>query len=128
MGFYPDTGNMNVSGNLTVTGNISSNGIVQGATIDADFGNLETTFAGTGLAIKAGSNCYIGAGTLTAGTVTISNTSVAANTHIFITPTTTSTNSGTLAVTSITAGTSFTVTSSDSSDTASFNYLFVKPN
>lgn len=48
-------------------------------------GNLSVTAAGKGLQIKEGSNARMGTATLTAGTVTIANTSVTANTRVYIT-------------------------------------------
>jgi hypothetical protein len=79
------------------------------------------------LDITAGSNTKTGSGTLVAGTVTISNTSVTANSMIFVTPTSSSsTTSGVLAVTTKTAGSGFTVKSSLATDVATFNYFIVE--
>jgi hypothetical protein len=79
------------------------------------------------LDITAGSNTKTGSGTLAAGTVTIANTSVTANSKIFLTPTSSSaTTSGVLAVTTITAATSFVVKSSLATDVATFSYFIVE--
>lgn len=67
-----------------------------------------------------------GSGTLSSGTVTISNTSVTASSLIFLTDTTSSiTNLGALTVSSQTAGTGFTVKSANVLDTSTFNYMIV---
>lgn len=78
------------------------------------------------LAIPAGSNKKIGSGTLSSGTVTISNTAVTSNSKIFITPTSTNANAGILAVTAKTAATSFVVTSSNGSDDNTFDFIIVE--
>lgn len=90
-------------------------------------GNISLAAAGNGLIIKSGSNARIGTGTLTAGTVTIANTSVTANTRVFLTDTSSSTtNVGSLTVSAISAGTSFTVTSTLALDTSTFNWMLVE--
>lgn len=90
-------------------------------------GNLLVNTAGKGLSIKSGSNARIGTGTLTAGRVTIANTSVTANTRVFLTDTSSSTtNVGSLTVSAISAGTSFTVTSTLALDVSTFNWMLVE--
>ena len=80
----------------------------------------------TGLHITSGTNTKTGSGTLSSGTVTISNTNVTANSFIYVTPSSNSANSGVLAVTTVTAGTSFIVKSSNSSDANTFKYLIIE--
>lgn len=83
---------------------------------------------GKGITIKAGANGKLSstAETLSAGTVTINNTAVTANSKIFLTPVTISPVSGVLGVTTITANTSFVVTSSNNQDTNQFNWVIVE--
>lgn len=90
-------------------------------------GNLLVNTVGKGLIIKSGSNARIGTGTLTAGTVTIANTSVTANTRVFLQDTTSGglTNVGVLTAVT-TAGTGFVVTSTLALDTSTFNWMLVE--
>lgn len=68
----------------------------------------------------------IGTGTLSGGTVTITNPAVTSNSMIFVTDTTNSlTNMGPLTVSSQTAGTGFVVKSTNVLDTSTFNYMIV---
>jgi hypothetical protein len=94
---------------------------------------LAGTLAVTGIAtlktldITAGSNTKTGTGTLAAGTVTIANTSVTANSCIFVQSKQTSTaNVGSLVVTSQTAGTGFVVKSTNAADTSPFVYWIIE--
>lgn len=67
-----------------------------------------------------------GTGTLSSGTVIISNTAVTANSMIFLTDTTNSlTNMGALTVSAKSVGTNFTVKSLNILDTSTFNYMIV---
>ena len=83
---------------------------------------------GTGLAIAEGSNCKQGIATLSSGTVTVSNTSVTANSRIQLTiqdP-----NGGTpgaIYISARTAGTSFDITSTSSTDTSIVAYFITEP-
>lgn len=90
-------------------------------------GNILINTVGKGISIKSGSNSRIGTGTLSGGTLTVANTSVTANTLIFITDTT----SGSLAnvgnLTAVTtASTGFTVKSTNVLDTSTFNWLLME--
>jgi hypothetical protein len=80
-----------------------------------------------GLKIKEGSNARMGLATLSIGTAVVSNTSVGANTRIFLTPQSHGANSGLVSVSARTAGTSFTITSSNSSDANSVAWLLIEP-
>lgn len=92
-------------------------------------GGLIVSVAGNSLTIKGGSNAKIGSGTLVGGTATISNTSVTANSKIFLQDTSTSiTNVGVLTVSSKTAGTGFVVTSTLALDMSTFDYFIVESN
>lgn len=67
-----------------------------------------------------------GTGTLSGGTVTVSNTAVTATSKIFLTDTASSlTNVGTLSVSAKSAGVSFTVTSANALDGSTFNYMII---
>lgn len=89
-------------------------------------GSLSLPTVGTGIILKSGSNARIGTGTLSGGTVTIANTSVTANTKIWLQDSSGSiTNIGSLTY-SISAGTSFTVTSSNVLDASSFVWLLIE--
>jgi hypothetical protein len=74
--------------------------------------------AGNGLQIKEGSNARMGTATLSTGTVTVSNTSVTANTRIFISRYSIngSTALGTLSVGTVAASTSFIIDSRKTAD------------
>jgi hypothetical protein len=76
-------------------------------------GDITTQVAGVGLQIKEGSNAKQGTATLVLGTVTVSNTSVTANSRIFICggALNSSTALGDLSITSQTAATGFVITS-----------------
>lgn len=90
-------------------------------------GNLLINTAGKGISIKSGSNARIGTGTLSGGTATISNSSVTANTRVFLQDTTSGglTNVGVLTAVT-TAGTGFVVTSTIALDTSTFNWFLVE--
>lgn len=87
-------------------------------------GPLDISGAGNGLAVAEGSNAKQGVATLSAGTVTVSNTSVTATSRIFLTVQSLGTVAvpQALAVTARTAGTSFTITSASITDTSTVAY------
>lgn len=91
-----------VSGNATVSGNVISSG-----------GNLVVDGEGNGVQVKEGANCKQGVATLVAGTVTVSNTGVTANSRIFVTggALNATTAVGEISVVSQTASTGFVITS-----------------
>lgn len=95
------------------------------------FGNavnsLRLGSAGGGLAVAEGANARMGVGTLVAGTLLVNNTSVTANTRIFLTAQTSGAGPGALRVSARSAGVSFTVTSTSGTDTSQFAYLLVEP-
>ena len=74
-----------------------------------------------GLKVAEGANAKQGVATLSAGTVTVSNTSVTATSRIFLTAQDNNT-TGALRVSAQTAGTSFTITSSNSGDSGVVAY------
>jgi hypothetical protein len=81
---------------------------------------------GTGLRIVEGTNKRMGVATLAGGTVTVANTSVTANTRIFLTVQTAGGTQGFLSTTR-TAGTSFTINSTSASETSVVAWLLVEP-
>lgn len=83
--------------------------------------------AGKGFQVKEGSNCKQGTATLSAGTVTVSNSAVTANSRILLTSNADGGTPGWLRVSARTAGTSFTITSSSGSDTSTVAYEIFEP-
>ena len=90
-------------------------------------GNLALPVAGAGLRVKEGSNAKQGVATLVAGSVVVSNTSVTANSRIFLTSQSDGGAPGFLRVSARTAGTSFTITSSSGTDTSVVAYEIFEP-
>jgi hypothetical protein len=88
-------------------------------------GSLVCASAGEGLRIAGGSNAKVGSAVLVGGTVTVSNTSVTANSLIFLSRSTTGGTTGDLSYTK-SAGTSFTINSSSGSDTSTVAYMIVE--
>ena len=87
---------------------------------------------GSGLLIKEGTNARMGRATLVAvllspSVVTVSNTTVTANTEIFLCSNVPSGGPGILSVTARTAGVSFTISSSALGDTSVVSWLLIEP-
>jgi hypothetical protein len=82
-----------------------------------------------GLGVAEGSNAKQGTATLVAGTVTVSDTAVTANSRIFLTTQSlgTVTVPKEIAVTARTAATSFTITSADATDTSVVAWEIFEP-
>lgn len=113
------------AGNMTIAGYTT----MQGAQTNSDFasfGNISADTAGKGLRVKEGSNAKQGTATLSGGTVVVSNTSVTANSRIFLTAQDNST-TGALRVSARTPGTSFTITSSNAGDSGVVAYEIFEP-
>ncbi len=107
--------NQIVFGNTSVTSNIFN-------------GNVTLANIGNGISIKEGTNAAMGIGTLSGGTLVISNTRVTANSRIFLTDQGgTVTNLGSLYISARTAGTSFTVSSSNVLDASTFAWVILEP-
>lgn len=93
--------------------------------------SLKLSSAGDGVYIKEGTNARMGVATLSSGTVTVNNTSVTANTRIFIGVD----NPGTVAnlgsvyedSTVRSAGTSFTIKSTNILSNATVTWLLIEP-
>lgn len=88
-------------------------------------GNVILNTAGNKIKITTGTNSILGSTTLTAGTATVSNTSVTASSKIILWYSGALSNPGFLSVITITAGTSFVITSSNASDAGTVNYLII---
>lgn len=88
--------------------------------------DLVLNTAGKGIRIKEGSNARMGVATLVGGAVTISNTSVTANTRIFYSVQAVGGTQGLLSATRVN-GTSFTITSTSGSDTSVIAWELKEP-
>ena len=102
--------------------------VVASANLTATTGNVEIQTAGSGLQIAEGANARLGvSAVMVAGVVIVPNTSVTANTRIFLTYNTpdVAANQGSLSY-AIAAGVSFTISSSNLADTSTVNYLLIE--
>lgn len=104
------------SGNVTMT-----NGTLTVAK------NIDITTIGNGLKVAEGTNAKQGLVTLSGGTLVVSNTSVTANSRIFLTCQVPGGTPGFLRVSARTAGTSFTILSSTVLDTSQVAYEIFEP-
>lgn len=111
--------NMNSSGNFYFGGSTSASEVLQ------TNGNLFFDTIGKGLIFKEGANGRIGESTLTSGTVTVSNTSITANTRIFLSRKTNGSANGYLSY-SVVIGTSFTINSDNSSDNGTIEWILIE--
>lgn len=117
-----------VAGQALAPASVAATGTVSAADIDVIGGDVDVQTAGQGLSVAEGANAKQGTATLVAGTKTVANTSVTANSRIFLTSQ--NDNAGTagfLRVTAITAGTSFVITSSNVADTSVVAYEIFEP-
>lgn len=142
MGFYPfatvaqQLAGQTIPGGLVVSGSLSAtnitgvnsvqttNGFIQSAGTGSP---VDVSTAGFGLQVKEGSNCKQGTAALVAGTVTVANTSVTANSRILLTTQTPGGTAGFLVVSARVAGTSFTILSSNAADTSTVAYEIFEP-
>ena len=95
--------------------------------VTASGGNLISDTAGKGLQVKEGSNAKQGTATLSGGAVTVSDSSVTANSRILLTTQAPGGTVGVPYVSTRTAGTSFTITSTSGSDTSTVAYEIFEP-
>lgn len=110
------------SGSLTL-----SAGSVQAPNLFASTGFVDVQTAGQGLRVAEGANAKQGTAVLVAGTVTVANTSVTANSRILLTTQAPGGTAGFLVVSARTAGTSFTILSSNAADTSTVTYQIFEP-
>lgn len=97
-------------------------GVAQFGTPDSD---IVIGLAGKGLQVKEGTNAKMGTATLVGGTITVSNTSVTANSRIMLTRSTLGGTAGHLSYTK-SVGSGFTITSSSASDTSAVIWFIVE--
>jgi hypothetical protein len=95
--------------------------------LDLTTADFRIATAGRGLRVAEGSNAKMGTAVLVAGTVVVSNTSVTANSRIFLTCQTPGGTPGFLRVSARTAATSFTILSSSGTDTSTVGWMIVEP-
>lgn len=95
--------------------------------LDLTTADMSIATTGRGLRVAEGSNAKQGTATLVAGTVTVANTSVTANSRIFLTSQIDGGTPGFLRVSARTAATSFTITSSNAADTSTVAYEIFEP-
>ena len=87
---------------------------------------LQIATLGQGLQVKTGTNSKLNTAVLVGGTVTVANTSVTANSRIFLTSQSDGGTPGFLRVTAKTVGTSFVITSSNPLDTSTVAWMIVE--
>lgn len=90
-------------------------------------GDVIVNTLGRGVNIREGTNARMGIATLVAGTVTVSNTAVTANSRILLSGQDSSGAHGELTISARTAGTNFTITSSSGTDTRNVAWLIFEP-
>lgn len=93
--------------------------------INSSTGNLLVSTIGKGLSVKTGTSAKIGQATLIAGVKIVVNTSVTANSRVFLTVSTAGGTQGFLKVTKV-AGTSFTITSTNLTETSVIDWFIVE--
>lgn len=89
-------------------------------------GNILISTIGKTLNIKTGANSKIGIQVLVAGTATVANTSITANSRIFIMSNADGGTPGWLRVSAKTVGTSFVITSSSATDTSTVAWVIIE--
>lgn len=92
-------------------------------------GNLIVNIAGSGLQVKGGTNARIGiSGAMTAGSVTVGNTSVASGDMIILGVHTPGGTAGAPYISSRTNGTGFTISSTSTLDSSTVDWMLVQKN
>lgn len=91
-------------------------------------GNLIVSTAGKGLQLQSGTGARSGDATLVGGTITVTNTTVTANTKIILTRHTAGGTLGMALTYTVSAGASFTITSDNILDTSTITYLLIEVN
>lgn len=95
--------------------------------VDVVGADLDIATLGRGLQINEGANARMGIATLVAGAAVVNNTTVTANTRIFLTPQATGGTVGAIRVSGRTPGTSFTIASNQAGDTSPVAWLMIEP-
>ncbi len=109
------------------TGSVIHMELTRGGTLSLKTGDLRLETVGKGLHIKEGANSTMGRSVLVAGTVTVTNTKVTANSEIFLTRRVAGGTLGHLSIGTVTGATSFVINSSDAADTSTINWLIIEP-
>lgn len=91
-------------------------------------GNVIFATAGKGVQYQSGTGARAGNATLVAGTVTVTNTTVTANTIVTLTRKTSGGTIGTAITYTLSAGASFTINSDNPLDTSTFSYVLDEVN
>lgn len=121
------TGNLRVS-HLAGAGSVLLGAaVVSSGNLTAQAGNIIAATIGNGLKIAEGSNAKQGIAVLSAGSVVVGNTSITANSRIFIAGNADGGAPGWLRISARSAGTSFTITSSSATDTSSVAWIILDP-
>lgn len=94
--------------------------------VNSSTGNVLISTLGKGLQVKTGTNSKINTAVLVGGTVTVSNTSVTANSRIFVTSQTDGGTPGWLRISAKTNATSFVITSSSVLDTSTVAWCIIE--
>lgn len=97
------------------------------ATVNPGTGAVTNNTPGEGLTITEGTDGMMGQVTLVAGTITVNNVNVKANSRIFLTRQSLGGAAGDLRVSAKVAGTSFTITSASGTDTSQVAYQIINP-
>lgn len=113
----------NSGGTIASSSNYVGSGVA-GAVLP---GGVDVNLAGVGLRVAEGANAKQGTAVLVAGTVTVPNTSVTANSRIFLTTQVPGGTAGFLVVSARVVGTSFTILSSSAADTSTVAYEIYEP-
>lgn len=102
-------------------------GLSTGGTLRTTTNTTDLILAtGFRLAMASGANTRAGNATLVAGTVTVANTSVTANTIVMLTRKTSGGTLGTAITYTVIAATSFTINSDSALDTSTFSYVLIE--
>ena len=121
----------NSGAQITSSQNINTTGlqpIAASGNLSAALGALDVQSAGNGVKVAEGSNAKQGIATLAAGTVTVANTSVTANSRIFCTTQILGTvTSASTFDTPRVVGTSFTIHASQATDTSTVAWEIFEP-
>jgi hypothetical protein len=116
------------SGNITARSLATSAANSAAGTLTVTGGNVDIATAGNGLAVAEGSNAKQGTAVLNGTTaVVVANTSVTANSRIFLTINTPGGTPASPYVSARSAGTSFSIKSTGASDTSTVAYLITEP-
>lgn len=94
--------------------------------VNSSTGNILVSTLGKGLQVKTGTNSRLGNVVLVGGTATVANTSITANSRIFLMSQTDGGTPGFLRVSAKTNGTSFVITSSSNTDTSTIAWHIVE--